>query len=532
VVLQSSVEHTGWVLRRFVEHYAVVLAFVLVTGLCLLSLSLPGLLLVDTPYDVYIPLDAGLRWIDGAWPSRDYPSPIGLFYASLHGLMLSLGHGDVRSVIRADVVVLWLNYLLLWPVMCGLPKLTRATILILLAGTMLTPLALDSISHSYRYVADYNRWSWGFLAVALVWAANPLANTHSARIAMGLAMCCLLYLKLTLFGGAGIIAALGLLREKSWRDFILPAALLLVAVMAGVANDVFLPFLKDNLEISRATDSLRLGKLVVQVASAFNFIPTALAILTGLARGLPARLRLFVIATTIALHLAALQNFDVTVPLIGLPLLLVAGDIGRAGVSWLQPTLVRSPATIQALFLFGVTAAALAWQPHTASAVMAQPVSGPETLGARLTMSTEPGQGPGTGGGDLPYADDVIFQDLQSAQQLLAQLPRGTRVASLEVTNFAVAAWPRLRPATGGLLWYDYHRSYSERSHPAPAQVFAGADAILVPIRFTTKSAQNLVPLYQTWLDRCATVVGSNDFWRLYRPQPVGAEDCRLLPRP
>jgi len=63
------------------EHYSIHLSLIMAMLLCLLSLSHASLLLVDAPYDIYIPLDAGLRWLDGAVPSRDYPSPLGPLYA-------------------------------------------------------------------------------------------------------------------------------------------------------------------------------------------------------------------------------------------------------------------------------------------------------------------------------------------------------------------------------------------------------------------------------------------------------------------
>jgi len=501
------------------ERYAVHAAFLFAALLCLLSLYQTSLLFIDTLYDIYIPLNAALRLLQGAWPSRDYPSPIGLLYAVMHGLMLWIDSVDARSVIRADVVILLLSYLLLWPNMQGLPRALKAIAIVLLAGMMMTPLALDSSWGSYRYVADYNRWSWAFYAVVLAWICNPAARGPFAQIAVALALCCLLYLKLTVFAGAALTLGAGFFNGRRQAEYVVPVLAVILAIGIGTMAGVFLPYLRDNIAASHATNSLRLGKFLVQFLAPYNFPAILMAIAVCFVRELPGRIRMLPLCCMFIQQAVALQNFDVMVPLTGLPLLFLAPQLAWVKPRFLKPALMPFPALLQAAYIFSVAALAFAAQAHVAAASKAQSVSGPQTLGERLKISTLPSTGFGTGGGDLPYADDVIVHDMQSALELLAQLPQGTHVATLEVTNIAAAAWPRLRPSTGGLLWYDYHRSYSEEAYPAPGEAFAGADVILVPVHFTTASARQLVALYRPWLDRCANMIAANDLWQLYRPK-------------
>jgi|GEM_PF-5722980 len=501
------------------HRYGVGVALVIAGMLCLLSLSHGSLLLVDAPYDIYIPLNAGLRWVQGALPSRDYPSPIGLLYAAMHGLVLSFDSTDARSIVRADVAVLALSYLLLWPNMRGLAASTRGTILILLAAMMMTPLALDASWGSYRYVADYNRWAWAFYATVLVWTCNPAGRSRLAELALSIALCCLLYLKLTVFAGAVLTLAAGWFNDRRITHYIMPCVVLVLAIGAGVAGGVLIPYLRDNLAVGAATGSVRLGKLIVQSAAPYNVLPLLLAIAVCFVRDVPRYFRFLPLYCILIQHAVGLQNFDVMVPLSGLPLLLLKPKLVWPNAKVLRPVLFGAPAICQAIYLLAVSGVALAWQPYAAQLANAQSISGTGTLGERILTSTLPGAGAGIHHGDLAFADDVIVHDMRRAQDLLGGLPDGTRVATLEVSNIVAAAWPRLRPSTEGLLWYDDGRSFSEMFHPSPDQAFADADVILVPLRFTTASTQKLAGLYRPWLDKCATVIAANELWALYRRQ-------------
>jgi len=177
---------------------------------------------------------------------------------------------DARSIVRADAFILLLTLLLLFPVMRGLSKLTQATIIVLLAALMMTPLKLDSFWGTYSYVADYNRWAWGCLTVALVWALNPLARGYLSSICVALALCLLLYLKLTFFVGGCLCLGLGFLRGKRLGDYLIPIFIVLLAISIGVWNGQFLPYLADNITIGRSTGTLRLGKLLLQLLDRYN----------------------------------------------------------------------------------------------------------------------------------------------------------------------------------------------------------------------------------------------------------------------
>jgi hypothetical protein len=383
---------------------------------------------------------------------------------------------------------------------------------------------MDSLWGTYSYVADYNRWGWGLLAISLVWAINPQARGHLAQLCVGVSLCLLLYLKLTLFVGACLTCGLGLLWDRRPRDYLIPAGMILAAMAIGGDFGLFVPYLADNIDIGRVTGSLRIGKLLLQLLNAYNGVVTLLVIPLALSFSIDARWRLSLVVATLILHLVSLQSGEMMVPLIGLPLLLLAPHLpcdphlpsGRA--RWYRPGLAQAPAILQAAGLFCVVALASVAQAKQGQLAEARPISGAMTLGERLLQSTDRGNGPGIGAGDLDYADGAIFDDIGQALVLLKDLPPRTRVATLEFANIAAANWPRTRPAAGGLLWYHYGRSFNEQIFPSPQEIFAGADAILVPLHFTTDGTRHLVATYQGWLDRCTTVMRENDYWRLYRP--------------
>jgi len=435
----------------------------------------------------------------------------------MQALTLSFASTDARSIVRADVIVLAFSYVLLWPVMRGLPRITQAILLIMLAAMMMTPLALDTVWVSYRYVAGYNRWAWALYTVSMIWMWNHAARGLAAQISLSIALSCLLYLKLTIFCPALFCAVLPVLGDvRAFRDLRLTGFVLLVITTAGLACGFLIPYLQDNIDIAVATGSMRVDKLLIQLINPYNFVPNALAVLLAFNRRLPLRSRVLLGVSMLMLHVANLQNHDEMVPLIGLPLLLIVPHVANAGLTMIRPRTVLAPPIVQAIGLFAVAAAALVVQGHVGAALLAQPIGQTGTLGARISQAAIAENG-----------WDVAYQEIRSAQQLTADLPEGTRVATLDVANIAVTAWPRLRPDTGSLLWYHYQRSFSDRWYPPPQEAFAGADVILKPRQFTTVSSVHLAALYQPWLDRCAELIAMNDFWRLYRlpkstfdPQP------------
>lgn len=506
------------------RHRARLLVFLALTAaalLSLLSLALPSLLIVQAPYDIYIPLDAGLRWLDGVMPSRDYPSPIGPLYALIHGTMLSFDSTDPRSLVRADVLVLGVTYVLLWPVMRGIDKAACASIILLLAAVMMTPLALDAVWISYRYVADYNRWCWGLFNVAMIWTWNPQARDRLCQFALALALCGLFYLKLTMFAGAIGCLALAWICDRRSEHYILPAIILLAAIVAGWVTGFVLPYLTDNIAAGYATGSLRLEKLLDQLVAPYNAVPTTLAVLASFLRRISLKRRLLLLGSIMLLHLTAMQNFDVMIPLIAVPLLLLALDLPRGATGRWQLFTLRVPAYVEAIGLFLVAAVALALQPSLCVAAHVRPTGQPGTIGARIVMP----MGSSTGyqaDGDLPFANSIVHLQIEKAAELTALLPLGSRVASVETSNIALTAWPHVRPSEGALLWYDEYRTFSENFYLRPEQAFRGADAVLLPLHFPRRSTQHLAALYRPWIERCAIRIAANDLWELYVPRLIG----------
>lgn len=500
------------------------MALVMALLLSALALVRRDILLTQAPFDVFMPLDAGLRWLAGLRPSLDYPSPIGPLYAAVNGLAMRLGGVTAGAVMQGNVIVLMLCLVLLAPVLRGMPAMVRWAVPVILAGMLLLPLDLDAVPPDYRYVTNYNNWAWAFFAVLAAWTLRSGPGRRVDDLAAGLALLCLFYLKLSVFVFALPLMALGLLLERRRADYILP----LVLVAAGIGLDAVLghlwPYLQDNIATARATGSARPQKLSWQVFALFN-APATLALMLILYRQLgprpqsqpgQAKVTAILLAAWLLFNLAALQNHDKLIPVISLPLLLMAPYLPAGSKSW-----ARIPAVIHAALLMLAVVIGFAAQPLVAEAVHAAPLGRPGTLGADIHLSAMRGLGDWRApalGDSLPHTDEMVHVEFQSLEDLLDG--RGGAGLALEFSNAALAAWPAVQPAPHAPLWYDINRSFSAQIFTAPESAFRGLNLVLLPKRHRTDNTRALAAIYQPWLDRCMVMAGENELWRLYLPRP------------
>lgn len=479
--------------------------------LAALALSAPTILFTQGPFDAVIPLDAGLRWLAGRVPSIDYPSPIGFLYAFLHGAVMWLGGIDARAIWWANIVVAALCLCGLIPVSRNLPSASRFLLLASIPAMLLLPIDVDVFPPDYRYIANYNHWGWGCLAIILTWALQPGLSRMRDDIIAGLAFVALFYLKLTIFIGALPLALLGLAMERRFTDYALPIALIAAGLMAGLWHGLLADYLRDNLAVLRATDAVRAYKLEWQMLAPFNLPLTIALPILWYRLGLRNRAFMTLATAWILLNIIGLQNNYKLIPLIGWPFLLCLPRLPVAFHRWLFGLVAG-----QTLVLVLVTALGFILQTRIAGNMTALPLGDAGTLGARLMLSSVGGAGEwrGTPQGDsLVDSDGNLHELVNGARQLLADHPG--RVVTLEFANVAVLSVPAASPSTYGALWHDLGRSFSSASHESAATLFHQADLVLVPRRYRAANARQLVELYRPWLDACSTVIAENDLWRL-----------------
>jgi hypothetical protein len=491
------------------------LALLAAALLSLLAVGHPTVLLTEAPFDIFMPLDAGLRLLQGIRPSLDYPSPVGPLYAILNGLAMWFVGVGPRAVVVADILVLGLSLGLLLVVLRGTSGAARLTVPVIVAGCLLLPVDLDTVPPDYRYVANYNNWSWAFMAVVAVWALRDGASRRLDAVAVGLAASCIFFIKLSMFFFVIPVMALGLLGGRRAADYRLPVLILAGAVAVDAWCGHLLPYLRDNIAVARATDSIRPEKILWQIFALYNAPATVMLILALYRQRWRGTAVKALVGAWLLFNLAALQNHDKLIPVIALPLLLTAPGLPRIAQSW-----ARFPAVIHAVLLFLAVGIGYAVQPVVAQAVRAAPLGQSGTLGADILLSSMLDTGdwhaPAWGDG-LPHTDAMVHAEFQSLEELLGG--RHGSALALEFSNAALAAWPAITPAAHAPLWYDINRSFSQRSFTDPASAFSGLDFVLVPRRHRTDNTRILVGLYQPWLDRCATVTAENELWRLYAPK-------------
>ena len=228
------------------------------------ALSLPvPLLAALTPvvrlnfdyHDVFIPLDAAWRTLQGQWPHSDFYSPIGLAYFWLQGAAAWLFGMDGRVVVWADLLALPFVILpalsLAWRRLDALPAIA---LVVLLSALVTAPTFMDGPSTLVVHLADYNRIGGGLAALACLWALQPPRRGGrlwdiAETVLMGVVLLILLYLKVTFFGFSIAAAAVGccitqgLLRRAALAGVVVAiGAIALEALhpglLAGYAHDI------------------------------------------------------------------------------------------------------------------------------------------------------------------------------------------------------------------------------------------------------------------------------------------------------
>ena len=291
-------------------------------------------------HDVFIPLDAAWRTVQGQWPHSDFYSPIGLAYFWLHGAAASLFGMNGRVVIWASLLALAFvippALVLAWR---RLGALAAIALIVMLTVLVAAPTFIDGPSTVIVHLANYNRIGGALDALVCLWALRAPRNASRGlnlveALMMGVVLLILLYLKVTFFAFAVAVMMIGCLTVKEfWR----PAALSAAPVILGVAAlEVLHPglmagYLHDIARAGAANGILFRRFYVVRAVLGNAELGVLLAGLVALAAWLAPGQRRAVAGVVIVAGgcvLVSTQNFGAFSPSLVVLVMLLAQQIG------------------------------------------------------------------------------------------------------------------------------------------------------------------------------------------------------------
>ena len=295
----------------------------------------PDLAINYTHHDMFIPLGAAWRTLQGQWPHSDFYTSLGLAYFWLHGAAAWLWGLDGKVVIRANLLAL--PFVLVPGLILAWQRLDALfTILLAMIPTALTtaPVFLDGPLRIIAELADYNRIGAAICALVCLWVFCP--RRWPARwllvvepVMLGLLMLILLYLKLTFFALAVVIMGVGCrVRGRFWREATGAAGVAIagVVVLEIVHPGLMISYLADirragaaNTQLMRSFDTLKAVVVNLELCDVIGILATTLLLVDR--RQAKAVAGFLIVAACCVL--VATQNFGaLSVPLIVLVMLL------------------------------------------------------------------------------------------------------------------------------------------------------------------------------------------------------------------
>jgi hypothetical protein len=484
----------------------VLIALVLSAPVPLMMALAPDVVVNYTHHDMFIPLDAAWRTLQGQWPHTDVYSPLGLAYFWLHGAAAWLWGMDGRVVIRANLLAL--PFVLIPALTLAWHRLNAlCTILLTVFLTVLVvaPTFLDGPVRLIAELANYNRIGAAACAVVCLWAlCSPRGRAPWIGVAesvmLGVLMLVLLYLKVTFFLLAAVIVLVGCaIVRRFWRDAMIAAAV-------GLAGVITLEILHPGLLFAYVADIRRAGAsnpqifrpvFVVLTMSANLLSCIVIAVLAAAllaARGQGKAAAGFLVVTAGCLAVA-MQNFgSFSAPLIVLVMLLAQRVAAGAGA--IAPRLhpVVLAATVVAVLMTTLPIVLLQTQ-GTIYATVASRVKGkplgtgaspladvvwlpamfdnefvPNHFSMEEASTWQAATLPAVLGADI-LADGVALLETDGLAQ--------RRIVNLQFDNpFPVML--KAPPARGTALWWDENRTYTA-AKLTPEMVFGDADVVMVP---------------------------------------------------
>ncbi len=519
-----------WTARPRPRDLAIALLLALPVPL-VMALS-PDVVMNYTFHDVFIPLDAAWRILQGQWPHTDVYSPLGLAYFWMHGAAAWLGGMDGRVVVWANFVAL--PFVLVPALVVGWRRLNVfSCIALVLLVTMLvtSPVFIDGPARVIAHLANYNRIGDAACAVVCVWAlcppsAGPRRQGTAEALLVGLLLLILLYLKVTFFALALLTAGAGCcLAGGSWRATAIAGSVVAAGVLA-------LEWLHPGLLLAYVSDIRRAGAASTAL---FRGTYTSDAVFQNLVPGLSVgtvalalawidpRQRWAVVAVLAvagACILVATQNLGAFSPPLAALTIVLAQRIQSS-----VRNAVASPATGQAVVLaciFGVALSVMPFLTAQAAGVIYQAAVIKRSTGARLggngweSLRDMLWLADPVDRGQVP--DGVNFEEaarwkamlpFDLARDVLADgfglLGRESltrrRIANLMFSNPFPAGLGAPSPR-GTALWWDEGRSFRP-GHLTADNVLGDADVVMVPkIWYDYYDVTDLLAVVKPRLDR------------------------------
>ena len=314
-----------------------------------LSLPVPAIMAFSSTvrlnfdyHDVFVPLDAAWRTLQGQWPHSDFYTPIGLAYFWLHGAAAWLVGMDGRAVIWASLLALPFVILpglaLAWR---RLGALAAVALIVLLTVLVAAPTFIDGPSLVIVHLANYNRIGAALDALVCLWAlAAPLPLNRSRpgslgeALMMGVVLLILLYLKVTFFGFAVAVAMVGCVTVKGfWRSAVPAGAVVALgaAALEALHPGLMAGYLHDIARAGAANGHLFRRFYVVRAILANAELGVLLAALAGLAAWLAPGRWIEVAGIVVVAGgclLVSSQNFGAFSPSLVVLVMLLAQTVG------------------------------------------------------------------------------------------------------------------------------------------------------------------------------------------------------------
>ena len=524
--LEALLAWIGSGARPRARHFAI--GLLLAAPLPLLLAFKRDLIVNYTFQDLFIPMDAAWRTLQGQWPHTDFYSPLGLAYFALHGLAARLWGLDGLMVSRANLIAL---PLVLLPALVFASRRLNAwsTVLLTVFLTIVvtSPIPLDGPERYIAYLANYNPLGGALCAGLTLWALGTTSRPSAKldvldAVLAGAMLLLLLFLKVTFFVLAlGIVATGCVVTRRLWPRALLAGALVAVGAAAlELAHPGLLAAYAADLNRARLANTTVFRGYHVWKAIRADVLPVgvAVALSAAVAWTVP-RLRLFgagCIAVAGACVLVSMQNFDgFSVPVI--VVLMVLADrlaepqpgLGLAGRPLLAAAgmVAMTMAVLPFLLTHLIGAVNVARLHRSQGVVVADGAVEPFRTMVWVRNPTEPAfVAEGASIAEINRWKAFLPPDLANAVLAdgFALLRRDglttARIASLSFSNpFPVGlhtASPR-----GVALWWDEDRSYTVK-RLTPGQVLGDAQVVMVPkIWFTYYNVSDLVDVAQATLD-------------------------------
>ena len=312
-----------------------VIAFALSLPVPLLLALKRDLVVNYTFEDVFVPMDAAWRTLQGQWPHTDFYTPLGLTYFWQQGAAAWLWGLDSHVVSQADLLAL--PFVLVPALMFSWRRLNPfSTVLLTVFLTILvtTPIPLDGPERLVAYLASYNRSGAGLCAVVALWALG-VPRGHSAAwgladaVAIGIVLLVLAFLKITFFALALAIVITGcVVTPGLWRIALVATAVLSIGVIAlELAHPGLLASYAADLGRARSANATLFRSFHVWRAIRMNLLQVGLILAMGAATAWIAPRQRWAAAGFVGIALGCVlvstQNFDgFSAPLVVLVMLL------------------------------------------------------------------------------------------------------------------------------------------------------------------------------------------------------------------